>query len=124
MIRALAPGGLLILSVPNIARISTRLRLLAGKSPLEKYPSYYHHGNPFLGHHREMTLREVNWLVTENRLQPVQVFATDITVQSRKRRSWLKKRLSQLNYRFGLTELLLPDTLRKHIYAVARKPAN
>jgi len=45
--RSLKPGGILILTTPNVASLFRRLRLLLGKQPLYRY------------HVREYTLREV-----------------------------------------------------------------
>jgi SAM-dependent methyltransferase len=58
--RVLAPGGLLILSVPNIARLSNRVRLMFGRSPLPaadvQLRKDWVHGH---GHLHEYTRREI-----------------------------------------------------------------
>lgn len=58
--RVLAPGGLLILSVPNIARLSNRVRMLLGRSPLPdadvQLRKDWVHGH---GHLHEYTKREI-----------------------------------------------------------------
>ena len=42
MVKALKAGGRLCLSVPNVARIEMRLRVLGGRTPHESYADYFH----------------------------------------------------------------------------------
>ena len=121
MVNALRKGGRLTISVPNIARIENRLRLLFGETALEKYAHFYHHGNPFIGHHREMTAKEVRWLIEENGLEITDFFTTDITVQSMKKRKAAKKWISKMNYEYGITDKIIPQNMRKHIWTSAIK---
>jgi len=60
MLRVLEPGGTLYISVPNIAALHRRLRLLAGRSPLEDPDSKFRRGGTHgHGHLHEYTLREL-----------------------------------------------------------------
>ena len=62
--RILAPGGMLVLSVPNIAYVLNRVRLLLGRTPLEdpdqQMNKSWVHGH---GHLHEYTLRELERVV-------------------------------------------------------------
>lgn len=121
--RALKPGGHFVISVPNVARFEQRWRVLIGRTPHEKYAFYYHSGDYFIGHHREMTMDEVRYMMREAGLSLESLFTTDMTVHSMKKRSWLKNAVHRLNYRFLLTDAAMPPSLRKHVWARAVKPA-
>ena len=60
--RLLRPGGLLIVTMPNVANLRNRLRLLVGSSPhpddIEVWLS-----PAFFGHFREMTMQEVTYIL-------------------------------------------------------------
>jgi 2-polyprenyl-3-methyl-5-hydroxy-6-metoxy-1,4-benzoquinol methylase len=56
--RLLRPGGLLVITVPNVANLRNRLRVLIGRSPhADDIESWFAPG--FYGHYREMTMDEV-----------------------------------------------------------------
>jgi hypothetical protein len=57
--RILRPGGLLLLSTPNIARLSSVLRLLLRRTVHPPIEQFFHADFPFTGHYREYTLDEV-----------------------------------------------------------------
>lgn len=59
----LIEGGRFIVSVPNMASLRKRAKLLLGRSVLPEYRFFYHNGNPFTGHRREMTVGEVAYLL-------------------------------------------------------------
>lgn len=64
--RVLAPGGRLVLTTPNVARLSNVARLLAGRNILEPLPddgSEWPHITDAVAHIREYTMREVVELV-------------------------------------------------------------
>ena len=67
MRRVLAPGGLLVLSTPNLAQFRNRVKLLKGKSvnwPLDGAKMFF--TKPaHLRHNREYTAREVSYLLRE-----------------------------------------------------------
>jgi SAM-dependent methyltransferase len=65
--RVLAPGGMLVLSTPNLAQFRNRVKLLKGKSvnwPLDGAKMFF--AKPaHLRHNREYTAREVSYLLRE-----------------------------------------------------------
>lgn len=67
MRRVLAPGGVLVLSTPNLAQFRNRLKLLKGKTvnwPLDGAKMFF--AKPVhLRHNREYTAREVSYLLRE-----------------------------------------------------------
>lgn len=123
MAEALVQGGRLCLSTPNIARIDMRLRLLRGKTVHESFPSFFHDGNPFIGHHREYTLSEFQALPGMLGLEPVDVFAVNAAYESRKPKNVAQQFLIGLEERHGLGDRLLPSTWRKHVWLDACKRA-
>ena len=62
--RILRPGGLLLLSTPNIVRLSSVIRLLMRKSVHPPLEHFFESEFPFSGHFREYTLDEVKRMVT------------------------------------------------------------
>jgi 2-polyprenyl-3-methyl-5-hydroxy-6-metoxy-1,4-benzoquinol methylase len=119
--KALVPGGRLCLSVPNIARLQARMKLLLGKSPYERYQYYFDHGNPYHGHHREMTVQEVAYIPKALDLEVVRLFTSDIPYESAKKKNTLQKALLAFSNRTGLSDLILPTGTHKHIWLEAMK---
>lgn len=76
-VAALRAGGEFVLSVPNIARLMSRVNALRGKSVLPPFPVYYEHGNPFTGHRREMTREEVDWMMRTEGLRKLKLFTAN-----------------------------------------------
>lgn len=63
----LVPGGALVLTVPNQARLIRRLGLLLGGTSVQpKYQDYFNSAYPFSGHHREYTRAEVVYALTQS----------------------------------------------------------
>lgn len=124
MVDSLVPGGRLCLSTPNIARIDMRMRLLGGKTVFENFSSFFHGGNPFIGHHREYTLAEFRALPGMLGLDMVEVFAVNAAYESRKRKNAAQRFLVGLEERHGLGDRLLPPTWRKHVWLEARKKSD
>ena len=62
----LKPDGFFVFDVPNIANFVKRIRVLLGYSPLDNYKDYFEAPYPYMGHNREMTVDEVNFLMTES----------------------------------------------------------
>lgn len=54
--RVLRPGGALLLSGPNAAKLTSRLKLLAGRHPHIPFEAWLH--GPYYSHYREYTPRE------------------------------------------------------------------
>jgi len=61
--------SLLYLEVPNIAYWHKRLRLLRGQTPLADICDIYESATPFIGHHHEFTMHELEQLVEISGLQ-------------------------------------------------------
>jgi 2-polyprenyl-3-methyl-5-hydroxy-6-metoxy-1,4-benzoquinol methylase len=61
--RILRPGGLLLLSTPNVVRLSSVLRLLWRKSVHAPLDHFFYSEFPFSGHYREYTLDELERMV-------------------------------------------------------------
>lgn len=59
----LMDDGLLVLEVPNIAYWPNRLKMLRGESVLPDLRDVYDSDPPFLGHHREYTIKDVHQLM-------------------------------------------------------------
>lgn len=62
----LKPGGVLILDTPNLGYLYRRLQLLEGHSIFPPVEHQYFTDVPFEGHHREYTVREVEWLLRQS----------------------------------------------------------
>ncbi|HXE43220.1 MAG TPA: methyltransferase domain-containing protein, partial [Candidatus Baltobacteraceae bacterium] len=75
--RILKPGGKIFLTVPNMAELENRIKLLRGKSigtPVENYGRFYNYAGEerFLGFHwREYTLSELDYLLREEKFSVV-----------------------------------------------------
>jgi 2-polyprenyl-3-methyl-5-hydroxy-6-metoxy-1,4-benzoquinol methylase len=107
---SLKQHGTFILSIPNIARLANRLRMIVGHSPLPRFPLYFEHGNPFTGHRREMTMAEVNWMMTRMGLKKVKLFSSNIQVPT--------ESFSSRLYSSFTTYMPMPRRLRATIYAI------
>jgi protein-L-isoaspartate O-methyltransferase len=118
---ALKPAGTFVMSVPNIARIENRVRTLKGRNPMGKYPIFFREGNPFLGHHREMTVKEVGWLAAEMGLQQSRVFTTDHRYKQIGK-AGASRWLADQNDLYGISDSLTPKAWRRQIWLDARRP--
>ncbi len=56
--RVLKPGGEVVVSTPNAARIGNRLKALMGHN-INPQPHHFYFPNPYMRHNREYTLQEV-----------------------------------------------------------------
>ncbi|MEO1996818.1 MAG: methyltransferase domain-containing protein [Planctomycetaceae bacterium] len=61
--------SLLYLEVPNIAYWNKRLQLLRGQTPLPDIREIYDSATPFIGHHHEFTMKELESLAEISGLQ-------------------------------------------------------
>lgn len=59
----LRPGGYLLMDTPNIAYAYNRLKLMRGHSIHPPIQDHFNCSPPFMGHHREYTLAEMEWMV-------------------------------------------------------------
>lgn len=71
--RALKPGGLLLIEVPNAANIRKRLALLLGRT---NYPTYnlFYNNSPYLGHVREYTVGDLRQLASNLGAKEYRIF--------------------------------------------------
>jgi len=60
-----APGGLLALDTPNVARYWNRKRLATGLSVYQAIEDQFYAGIPYEGHHREYTAAELIWMLEQ-----------------------------------------------------------
>ncbi len=75
MYRILKPGGILILSTPNLASLGSRLRLLVGLYPLQLGPcNKWHFGN----HYRLFTLPTLKTVLKRNKFSIDKVIGTEV----------------------------------------------
>lgn len=62
--RVLKPGGILLISTPNLAYILKRIRFLLGRSPNWDLKDFFFSGKQFTGHTREFTVQEVKRMMS------------------------------------------------------------
>ncbi|NOQ45988.1 MAG: hypothetical protein GQ559_04855 [Desulfobulbaceae bacterium] len=109
-------GAEFVLSVPNIVSADKRVKVIIGISPLPSFPRYYEHGNPFTGHRREMTMREVDWMMKNAGLSKLDLFTANLHPPlggNASRLSWL--------YRMLVDKVSMPASLRGTIFARYKK---
>lgn len=110
--RVLKPGGLIVLTTPNVARLDNRLRLLAGKNINDRYSG---HG-PYGRHNREYTRAEITTLLSFCGFDPEVQFTANVH---------FKRRLAA-HLNSGLRSLLAAlrwtrvDDLGQYIFVSAR----
>lgn len=115
--RALAVGGNFVFSVPNIVRLTNRVKVLIGRSPLPSYPFFYDHGTPFTGHRREMTTDEVRWMLTREGFELREVFTASLMPPLGENPSFLGRTARHVENRFRF----LPSSLKSQIFATTSK---
>ncbi|MGH9900444.1 MAG: methyltransferase domain-containing protein, partial [Pyrinomonadaceae bacterium] len=72
--RVLRPGGQLILTTPNVARLDQACRLVAGENVHDPYSGF----GPYGRHNREYTLAEISGLLAENHYRTELIFTADV----------------------------------------------
>ncbi len=60
--RILKPGGVLIVTTPNLVSLRKRLWFLAGRNPIGQLKEFFY-SEPFVEHIREYTVNEVSQIV-------------------------------------------------------------
>lgn len=80
--KMLAPGGVLIIDVPNLAFLGNRLRLLFGNSILPDIRHIYRSDVPFTGHLHEYTVREFDLLAKEAGMKIVKIIIFNYSLNS------------------------------------------
>ena len=122
VVTALKPGGRFVLSVPNMARSEDRMRMLMGRNPMGKYRVFFRDGNPFLGHHREMTMDEARWAAEEIGLTHGRVRTTDHRYKPIGKPG-LSRWLAEQNDLHGISDILTPPGWRRQIWLTAERAA-
>jgi SAM-dependent methyltransferase len=74
--RVLKPGGTLIVTTPNVARLENVARLLAGESIYDPYSGY----GPYGRHNREYSLQELRLLLAHAGFTVATAFSADVHV--------------------------------------------
>lgn len=77
--RVLKPGGRLILTTPNVARLDNVLRLMAGTNINDRYSGY----GPYGRHNREYTRHEIEALLKFCGFHPETIFTADVHFNNR-----------------------------------------
>lgn len=109
----LREDGLLFFDVPNIANRVKRIRVLLGASPLDDYSDYLEAPYPYMGHNREMTMKEVKMLLESVHFDIMQLETYDFNPHST---------ISKLGKFVKVITSILPgDDLAEVILAIARK---
>jgi SAM-dependent methyltransferase len=73
--RILSPGGVLIVTTPNVARLDNVRKMIAGQNIYDPYSGY----GPYGRHNREYTQQDVFSLLTANGFRPNSLFTADVT---------------------------------------------
>ena len=74
IVRCLKPGGMLVLTTPNVARLENIARILAGSNIYDPYSGHGPHGR----HNREYSRHEVAWMLASFGLEPITHFTADV----------------------------------------------
>ncbi|NEQ64621.1 MAG: methyltransferase domain-containing protein [Symploca sp. SIO2D2] len=63
--RVLKPDGILVIDTPNLSYVYNRRKIMRGESALTPIEFQYNTELPFQGHHREYTINEIGWLLSQ-----------------------------------------------------------
>lgn len=59
-------GGYILITTPNIATLTKRIRFFLGKTPMWPIEDFYESGDSFTGHWREYTMNELDYMVNKS----------------------------------------------------------
>jgi 2-polyprenyl-3-methyl-5-hydroxy-6-metoxy-1,4-benzoquinol methylase len=71
LVSHVAPGGVVMLDTPNIARYWNRRHLTTGLSIHQAIDKQYYADIPYEGHHREYTREEMIWMLEQTGCQSI-----------------------------------------------------
>ncbi len=114
--KLLAPGGILILSTPNLASALKRARLLLGRSPYWDLKDFFLNKIPY-GHIREFTSEELKWMAEACNFTDVRAETRNINFKT----AWLKNPKKYPALLSWLASGACPS-LRDTIFLIAQKP--
>ena len=76
--RVLKPGGSLVLTTPNVARMENAAKILAGENIYDPYSGY----GPYGRHNREYTEKDLHALLSANGFRVETMFTADVNEQA------------------------------------------
>ncbi|HSG48909.1 MAG TPA: methyltransferase domain-containing protein, partial [Longimicrobiales bacterium] len=123
--RVLRPGGHLVLAGPNAAKLTSRLRLLAGTHPHIPFDAWVE--GPYYSHYREYTPSEYGALLARAGFQVTSVERTTGPWASRARHRYWGRRRSVFSpvtwaiWGVAAVQALVPP-VRDEVYAVGVNP--
>ncbi|MDI6701323.1 MAG: methyltransferase domain-containing protein [bacterium] len=119
IMRILKPGGILIVSTPNLASLRKRIWLLRGKHPVGQLKEFFE-SNPFVEHIREFTVNEVSQIVKWAGFEVISAYCINHIYYTRyaEASTAMKKIILKI---YNLLTLLKND-LKDTIVVEARKP--
>jgi 2-polyprenyl-3-methyl-5-hydroxy-6-metoxy-1,4-benzoquinol methylase len=127
--RLLRPGGLLVITVPNVANLRNRLRLLIGRSPhADDIENWFTSG--FFGHLREMTMDEVRRILSKSGFSTVTTGYSNARQWNTRLPSGRWGKTYQVNSLYQAAKLVyllvtfIIPSLRYDMFIAARKGAN
>ena len=130
--RILKPGGLLLLSTPNIVRLTSVLRLIFRKSVHPPLADFFNSEPPFAGHYREYTLDELKQMVLWSGFEVVRTAyfqQNDIRFLLRQKRRFNNNSFMPITWKVILElsawrplTFLMPS-LSQVLFVAARKPS-
>lgn len=114
--RVLKPGGMFLITTPNLSNLLRRIRFLFGYSPNWDIKDYFESSPCFTGHRREFTVSELKSMLEWSSFKIIEIKTANIFFDLRRFIS-LKKFFSQL-----CNTLSLPFfNMREMIYVLAKK---
>lgn len=102
----LSPGGIFLLTTPNIATLLKRIRFLLGRAPNWPVEEFYKDGEDFTGHWREYTMSELTKMCELSNFKILKTYNKNVLARFKNWRSW-KKNLRALLARISN---LIPGT--------------